>query len=260
MKKSIVILLGILCCFLLVACSDTPEYDLKPPLLNPAVVKSSEEKNPIKPSFSFKDLENVDKYLKTTQLKEFISKEPLEEKKEQQWAHRWYVTTSNSIEVGTKLTLADKELTLGVTTLDECENMGFDLDSYVDEVQPNESSSVILRKNKQHFIVQTKINTDRLPKPLGECVIDTFTSGNITHTLPFCYENVTEKVTLPQLIDIFGLPNYSVATVTTGETKTFELTYIVKNTEGSPKLFTISFLFDEAVNQPVFNMAQLSEF
>ncbi len=152
-------------------------------------------------------------------------------------------------------------IVIGKTLEKELEGLGFQVDAYLDTVQPNEVTSVTLNKNGKSTILTLKGNDTDEVLPIADLPVYGFTSVYNEYTIPFSYSELTAESTLADALQLFGEPNSSLNLCVDDLGTSIVLSYFNNAQEGdtvTTNTLELTFLYQADADTAVLSSINLS--
>lgn len=138
-------------------------------------------------------------------------------------------------------------ITVGTTTVSDLKAMGFDVEVGAETLQPEEVTSVSIKKDGKSLNFSTDMNTTSAVKSADEMVLSTFYASMDDSTIPFDYKGLTPDSTLKDVIAAFGTTKYRANVSADSDSTQVEVVYINQIEDGdivTTQTLMISMLYE----------------
>ena len=159
-----------------------------------------------------------------------------------------------------EIAFAGVTVTIGETTVKELKDMGANVSYDEDTVEPYSTGSVSVEKDGKTISLFTEQNDADEAKPIEDMRIYGFWCGTDEWFMPFDYAGVKPGATLKDVIDILGVPLYTIRLESSDFNTSIDLSYSHNVKEGNVETsdsLSVYLIYDPETGEATLGSMQL---
>ena len=135
-------------------------------------------------------------------------------------------------ELSMDVELLDKTITVGKTTVKELKELGYNVVTDVEEVEPNTEIALSIAEYDEFCALTVSNNTDKNQNIMDLPVDSMILGGSEEYSVKYSYKGLTTGSTLEEAIKTLGEPAFGITVMADGPDTTIELNYTNSQIEG----------------------------